>query len=239
MKRSDIIVAELKSKIIEHNLKPGDRLPQEHELIAEFNASKATIRESLKALETQGIVSTKTGPGGGAFVTKASAEKAMSLLSAYFYGNPPCIEDIYFNRKLLEPELGASLVGRLSSEDLDRLRMTTTIYSSFAETPEAEHQQRLDEFSFHEVMAELCPNPLLSFQCLFMIKLLKELTICKQIYDEPNPDLFETGKFYQMALYEALKKENEADVRRILKEHMIVAEKILLQREAEIERRFF
>ena len=239
MKRSDIIVAELKSKIIAENLAPGDRLPQEHDLVAEFSASKATIRESLKALEIQGLIATKTGPGGGAFVTNTSAEKAMSLLSAYFYGNPPSIKDIYFNRKLLEPELGASLVGRLSADDLERLRHTTTIYSSFAETPEAEHQQRLDEFLFHEVMAELCPNPLLSFQCLFMIKLLKELTICKEIYDKPNSDLFETGKFYQMALYEALKKENECDVRQILLEHMAVAEQILLKRQAEIERRFF
>lgn len=209
MKRSDIIVAELKSRIVEKDLKPGDRLPQEKDLIDEFCASKATIRESLKTLEIQGLVTTKTGPGGGAFVTQTSVEKTMSLLSTYFYSNPLSISDIYQIRKILEPEMGASLVGGLSTAELERLRQTTTIYSSHTETAEDEFQQRLDEFSFHEVMADLCPNPLLSFNCLFMISLLKNLTICKQIYDHPNPELFEAGKYYQMALYEALKKETK------------------------------
>jgi len=219
-------------------MKPGDRLPQEKDLITEFNASKATIRETLKTLEIQGLVNIKTGPGGGAFLSNTSVSKTMSLLSAYFYSTPLTIRNIYQMRKIMEPEMAASLVGNLSNTDLERLHRTTTIYSSHNETPEAEYQQRLDEFQFHEVMAELCSNPILSFNCLFLIKLLKELTICKEIYDQPNPDLFETGKYYQMALYDALRKENEQEVRSILSQHMNVAEGILLEREAKIVRGF-
>ena len=55
----------LKDWIAERGLKSGDRLPQERDLIGLFGVSKGTIREALKALDAQGIIKTRTGPGGG------------------------------------------------------------------------------------------------------------------------------------------------------------------------------
>lgn len=66
-KRSDIIADALKDYIAQKGLRPGERLPQEAELITLLGASKGTVREALKSMETQGIIATRTGPGGGAF----------------------------------------------------------------------------------------------------------------------------------------------------------------------------
>jgi len=234
MKRSDNVAEIIKSRISERSLRPGDRLPQEKALIEEFGVSKGTIREALKTLETQGLIVTRTGPGGGALIADVPPDHAMSLLSNYFYFKPLSIHDIYELRIQLEPEMAASLVGRLDDEAFQRLKRTMTIYSSPVESPEREHQQRLDEFAFHEVLADLCTNPLLSFVCRFLISLLKNLTICRQIYDQPNPELFDAGRFYQMSLYDALVKEDAAAVREIMHDHMVVAEEIMVAREAEV-----
>ena len=75
----------LKDWIAERGLKPGDRLPQERDLIGLFGVSKGTIREALKALDAQGIIKTRTGPGGGAFISPVSESGALELLGNYFF----------------------------------------------------------------------------------------------------------------------------------------------------------
>lgn len=59
----DVVVERLKAFIIEGGLKPGDRLPNETELAAEFGVSRLSLREATKALELFGIVESKTGVG--------------------------------------------------------------------------------------------------------------------------------------------------------------------------------
>ncbi|TGG91332.1 FadR family transcriptional regulator [Natronospirillum operosum] len=237
-KRSDSVMEALKDWITEHQLRPGDRLPQEKDLLEQFNASKGTIREALKGLESQGLVVTRTGPGGGAFVADVPPDHAMSLLSNYFYFKDITIHDIYQLRVHLEPEMAASVVGRLTPEDFDRLQTTMTIYHAPPTTQEEEHNFRLAELSFHEVLVSLCPNPILSFTCHFLLGLLKNLRLCHDIYDLPNPELWETGKHYQMQLLEALKREDEPAVRQIMREHMLRAEALMEAQETIVLDRF-
>jgi GntR family transcriptional repressor for pyruvate dehydrogenase complex len=59
----DIVVERLKAFITEGDLKPGDRLPNETELAAQFGVSRLSLREATKALELFGIVESKTGVG--------------------------------------------------------------------------------------------------------------------------------------------------------------------------------
>ena len=59
----------------------GDSLPSEAELIERFGMSKGTIREATRILEAQGLVRTKTGPGGGTFLHEMSQDRARALLS--------------------------------------------------------------------------------------------------------------------------------------------------------------
>ena len=71
---------QLRDRILNGGLKPGDRLPQERDLIEQFGVSKGTIREALKALDAQGIIKTRTGPGGGAFIAPVNESGALELL---------------------------------------------------------------------------------------------------------------------------------------------------------------
>ena len=58
--RPQAVAETIKDWIIDHGLAPGDRLPQEPQLIAHLGASKGTIREALRILETQGLIRTRT-----------------------------------------------------------------------------------------------------------------------------------------------------------------------------------
>src|SRR5690606_40904791 len=112
-KRTDEIVDAIKATVIAHGLQPGDRLPQERELMEQYAASKGTIREALKSLEVQGLIRTRTGPGGGAFIETMSESRAMSLLSNYLFAKTVTIADIYALRKVLEPLVAVSAMANM------------------------------------------------------------------------------------------------------------------------------
>ena len=237
-KRPVRIAEEIKDWIVVRGLQPGDRLPGERELIDRFQASKGTIREALRVLETQGLVRSRTGPGGGTFVEALSGARAMELLGNYFFFQNPTIGDIYALRRILEPELGASIIGRLQEPDFKRLEQTMQIYVDPPRDLEEERRQRHAELDFHSILVDYCPNPVLAFMCRFLQSLLRDLTVCKRIYETPNPDLRETGLTYQVRLLRALRREDAAAAREILYEHMCAAQGFMEDREAVLQAKF-
>ena len=85
LKRSDLVAEEIKRLITDKNLSPGDRLPRENELQAQFEVSKGTIREALKSLEVQGLVKISTGPTGGGTIIEVTLDRTLQLLQNYLF----------------------------------------------------------------------------------------------------------------------------------------------------------
>lgn len=100
-KLSDVIVESVKRSIVTDALKPGDRLPTERELMESFQCSKGSAREALKALEVEGLVSTRTGPSGGAYLNQAGTEPASRALRNYLHFQHLDGEQVYQLRKVI------------------------------------------------------------------------------------------------------------------------------------------
>jgi len=58
-----IVMENLKKRISEGEIKVGDRLPSENELVEEFSVSRHTIRKALSILETDGFIEAIHGRG--------------------------------------------------------------------------------------------------------------------------------------------------------------------------------
>lgn len=236
-KRPDIIADAIRDRIMETGLSPGDRVPAGWINPDNLKASRGTLREALKLLEFQGLISSKTGPGGGVFVAAIAPENAIRMLDNLFLFEPPTISDIYAIRKLIEPELAASAASSgLSREAFEALQSTIRLYEDEPATVEEEYRQRLAELDFHAELARNSPNRLLGFTAVFVLSLLRDMTVCREIYQEPNPQLRETGLHYQVRLLRAIKAGDADQARTIMHEHMIEAEKYMLERAAMRER---
>lgn len=238
-KRSEVIGEAVKDYIAQHHLKPGDRLPQEQELIKALDASKGTVREALKGLEAQGLIQMRTGPGGGAFISEVSDDRAMTLLGNYFFFHSPTIHDIYEARKALWPALVKSLEGVLDDDAFNQLASVMTFYDHPPASLTEEREQRLKELEFHLVLIDYCPNPLLALMCRFPVRLLMNLTVCQRIYEQPNPELRRQGYDYQRQLLEALREGDIARGCEVVSEHMQTAQTLMEAREAMLEKSFF
>jgi GntR family transcriptional repressor for pyruvate dehydrogenase complex len=228
----------IKDWVVERDLKSGARLPNEAEMIVQFGVSKGTVREAMRILEAQGLVVTRTGPGGGSFVGEVTAERARSLLANYFYFQELTVSDIYQLRKLLEPELAASLAGRLSVEQLDRLTDLATRFDAPAASPEEERDQHIVSLRFHGQLAEYGDNPLLAFMVAFMARMLTDLTVYRRLYEPHNEELWIKGRESQLALVEALRAGDAEAARGIMRAHMERAEDMMQRQEAQVMRRF-
>jgi len=231
-KRPDIIAEHIRNLIAEGGLMPGDRLPQEWLTPDRLKASRGTLREAMKILEIQGLITSKTGPGGGAFISALTPADAIQLLDNLFLFKQPSIADIYAMRKLLEPELAAGLAGKLTPEAFAALQATIRLYEEEPATAEEEYQQRLAELDFHAELARQSRNEILGFVCVFLLSLLREMTVCREIYSRPNPELRERGLHYQVQLLRAIKAGDAERARSIMREHMEEAERYMLARAA-------
>lgn len=74
--------------IVQGRLRPGDRLPPEVELTARLQVSRSTLREALRVLSTQKLLTSARGVNGGTFVAgpapqdvAGQLETSLTLLS--------------------------------------------------------------------------------------------------------------------------------------------------------------
>ena len=236
-KRPDIAADTIRDRIMETGLVPGDRVPSEWLDSETLKVSRGTLREALKLLEFQGLIASKTGPGGGIFVNAIAPDNALRMLDNLFLFEPPSIADIYSIRKLIEPELAASAAREmLTNEAFEALQSTIRLYEAEPKTAEEEYPRHLPEVDFHAELARATPNRLLGFIVVFLLSLLRDMTVCREIYRESNPELRETGLHYQVRLLRSIKAGNVEQARAIMHDHMIEAEKYMLERAALRER---
>ena len=229
----------IKDWVVEQGLVKGDRLPGEAELIARFGMSKGTIREAMRILEAQGLIETRTGPGGGSFVDEVSAERARALLGNYFYFKNLSISDIYQIRRALEPELAASLAGKLDEAQLAELEEMVNRYPHPAQSPDEEREQHILSLQFHARLADFAENELLGFLIGFMTRILSDLTVYRKLYSPPNVELWRRGRSYQQQLVQALRAGQVTQARTVMLSHMETAQSLMEQQEAQVIKRFF
>lgn len=207
-------------------------------MIDRFGMSKGTIREAMRLLQAQGLIETKTGPGGGSFMGEVTRERATALLANYFYFRDVTIDDIYQVRIALEPELAASLAGRLSDSQLRELEFIMEDYSQAAADAEEERRQHVASLRFHSRLSDFGGNALLGFFIGFMAQILTDLTVYKRLYTTPNHDLWRKGRQHQIDLIAALRSGDDLRAREIMRSHMVMARSLMETQEAEVMKRF-
>lgn len=80
-KASSEIVAQIRERLFEGKLRPGDFVGTERSLAVEFGVSRLTMRDALRILEANGIVEVRVGKSGGVRIAQPSAERFADALA--------------------------------------------------------------------------------------------------------------------------------------------------------------
>jgi DNA-binding GntR family transcriptional regulator len=144
-----IVYENLKKRIINHQLKPGESL-NESVLTKELGISKTPIREALQQLEKEGFI--ENIPGKGSFVSRISIQDIREIFEireilecevvkrAAMKSDPDKIEGI---RKKFETESNGDKNSRDQFKAGDRIH--TFIFESFGNKRLLEYYKRLQE----------------------------------------------------------------------------------------------
>lgn len=138
----------------------GDRLPPERIMLEEYEVGRGTLRESLRFLELQGIVTLKPGPGGGPVVQHPDASGlATSLTLLLQFANAP-FRTIAEARAALEPMMAQLAAERMTDERLAELKTSVDAMSKHLESQEVflEENKR-----FHDLIAHGSGNALFGY----------------------------------------------------------------------------
>jgi len=192
-KISDAIVEQLKELILNGNLKPGERLPSERDLVEQLGVSRPSVREALLILEAKGLV--RGRQGGGTFVSDVLAPSIVNPLADLIKDNPEAVSDVLECRHGLE-ELAASYAAlRATPEDREKIREK---FHELYDATKAKDMMRAAtaDADFHMAIAEASHNVALIHITRSLFDLLSNQMIsnweqlvtsdeyCEQIHDQ-------------------------------------------------------
>jgi GntR family transcriptional repressor for pyruvate dehydrogenase complex len=108
------VAAAIVEEIVSQGLEAGDRLPIEQDLRERLHVGRASVREALRILEVHGLISLRSGPGGGPVVTDVGAHDVARTFSLYLNISRARIEELVGARLVIEP-----IVARMAAENRD------------------------------------------------------------------------------------------------------------------------
>jgi len=121
--RAHVYIAEqLRREITLGLLLRGDALPPERELAAMFGVARATVQEAVQLLQSEGLVETRRGRGGGTFVMGLPSDAvSRQRLISEVQSNRDLIDEAVTYRLELEPAAAALAAIARTPDDLARL----------------------------------------------------------------------------------------------------------------------
>jgi DNA-binding FadR family transcriptional regulator len=102
-KAAELVSKELRNQIVRGVLKMGDSLTGEADLMARFGVSRPTLREAIRILESEGLVSISRGARGGASVLSPTISVAARHIGFVLQANGTTLTDIYRVHMIVEP----------------------------------------------------------------------------------------------------------------------------------------
>src|SRR5436309_7058418 len=94
LKTSESVARDIARDIMEAGLTTGDALPPEAAMLEQYGVSRESLREGLRLLEVQGLISIRRGPGGGPVVGIVDPANIGRVWTLFFYVAGATYEDL-------------------------------------------------------------------------------------------------------------------------------------------------
>lgn len=143
------VVDRIVQLLVSGQMKPGDKLPPEMELMEELEVSRPVLREALSALETLGVITRKTREG--TYFNDKIGSHPFSVMLALSADNLPAIVE---GRMALELGLVTMAAEKITDEQLAQLKETIRLIANSKDNDYGEIDKE-----FHRIIAVSANNP--------------------------------------------------------------------------------
>lgn len=216
------IVEQIGLLVAEGQLKPGDRLPSERELVERFQVSRASIREAISALEMMGLIEVRSGEG--TYIRQVNIDSVVAPLAWMLFIEKDTDLELYEVRKILEVQAAGLAAERAEDDEIRDMYEALEVMRVDLEKGrlgvEADHD-------FHFAIARATHNKIL-------IRLMNTISDTMQKTLKTSLSILYENKgtperLYQehCSTYEAIKNHNVVEAQQLMLDHLVGVETIL------------
>ena len=206
------IINKITDAIISGELKPGDKLPTEMEMIDLFKVSRNSLRSAIQTLRSYGVLEVRR-PEGTFVCTNYNPQLLNPMLYSIILHDEDTHASVVGLRQIIDMGVSKLVVSQGLTEE-----ETALLEQRYAELVEEIRRETYDidavaeaDRRFHEAVAEVCHNPLAVMLNDFLLNVTSESRVrtIRKIYEENDSEYL--VKVHRMHL-DALEKKPDSDL---------------------------
>lgn len=159
LKTSEAVARRIVGDIVDGGLRPGDHLDGEAAMVQRYSVSRESLREGLRLLEAQGILTMKRGPGGGPVVHTVDPANLGRVSTLYFHLAGGTYRELIEAWVMAESTL-AERAAHYPDDAMRRLTMAPFMSPALS-PPDRQPVFVFEHASFHGAVATLAENAVL------------------------------------------------------------------------------
>jgi GntR family transcriptional regulator, transcriptional repressor for pyruvate dehydrogenase complex len=164
LKTSESVARDIVHHIVSAGMRAGDSLPSEAAMLEEYGVSRESLREALRLLEVQGLISIRRGPGGGPIVGKVDPADLGRMMTLYYHLAGATYAEL-FDAWVAAESYIAGLAARHPDRDL--VRRTMARFRGEQPPHDEPIQQFVDDHTaFHNALGSLARNKVMQLSLM-------------------------------------------------------------------------
>jgi len=170
-KAAVLVAAELRRQIADGLLKPGDKLHPENVLQSAFAISRPTLREALRLLEAESLITIGRGKHGGARVNAVDVGALATQVGVVLQIRNTTLEDVWLARTIIEPPAIALLAARRDEAALVELEENIAAARAASQTDLLRYADLSANFSM--LITKHCGNNTLHLLAMLIFDIIR------------------------------------------------------------------
>ena len=154
----EVVLRHIEAGILDGTHRAGDQLPPERDLAANLGVGRSAVREAMRVLQTQGLITSSTGPGRGTRIAPAQGSALARIFQLHFALSDTGSGDLTETRVALERSSAALAAQRSTQKSLRRI---SAVVEAMAAADTIEGFNELDT-EFHVLIARAGQNQLIA-----------------------------------------------------------------------------
>ncbi|WML41889.1 FadR/GntR family transcriptional regulator [Neobacillus sp. OS1-2] len=204
-------------------LKPGEKIDSVQQLAESFQVGRSAIREALTSLRAMGLIEMKQGEG--TFVKEFEKDQITFPLSTAILMNKEDIAELVEVRKIIESGTAAAAAKRRTEQHLAMMEAALEAMNGAKGNEELGEKADLQ---FHLALADAAQNQLLASLMNHVSDLMVEtMRETRRVWLFSKQTTLERLYHEHLAIYEAIKNQDETEARNRMLIHLGNVDKIL------------
>src|SRR6201986_485086 len=159
-KAAMLIAQRIVHDALREHLQPGDLLPAERLMLERYEIGRGTLREALRLLEFEGVITLKPGPKGGPVLQDPDPSHLASTFVLLMELKSTPFRAIVEVRSAIEPMISSLAAARMTDKGISELGDTISQMRDNLNDQDIFFEANR---SFHDIIAWSSGNPLLSY----------------------------------------------------------------------------